>query len=115
MVATPLPIGRSRFRSRTRVLRSNRAAVIAGVVLALIVALALLAPVISPYDPVAPTANFTSYTIDIPRGSAAAAVRSVQVFAAGSRIYAPSRRFVRDDGIWEIGERPLTTPSRTFP
>jgi peptide/nickel transport system permease protein len=39
------------MRSRARVLRSNRVAVIAAVVLVLIVVLALLAPVISPYDP----------------------------------------------------------------
>jgi ABC-type dipeptide/oligopeptide/nickel transport system permease subunit len=46
---------RSRLRSRTRVLRGNRATVIAGAVLVLIIVLAALAPVIAPYNPTAIT------------------------------------------------------------
>jgi hypothetical protein len=55
----------------------------------------------------------SSSMIDARPGSAVA-VRSVRLFAAGSRIYASYRRFVRDDEIWERGECPLTTlPGRS--
>lgn len=58
MVApAPIPFLRRRLRSSTRILRRNRAAAIAGAVLALIVLFAVLAPVIAPYEPTAITAD----------------------------------------------------------